>query len=133
MIDFYSWPPYLRIAFLLAPFVTGLSGVALGIYIAYSRDFPNMLTALSNSNWPKRTHLVLGSQDFISRCYLVSSTGGALLFPDRSIRKGLLDREDMRNFPPALRYRLLISTWMVIAGAAWLGLTLALLKLSGVN
>ena len=39
----------------------------------------------------------------------------------------------MRNFLPALRRRLLISIWMVIVGMAWLGLMLALLKLSGVN
>ena len=118
---------------MLSPFLVSLSGIALGIYIACSRDFKGILVALSNSELPKRTSLILGSQDLISRCYLVSSIGGALLLPDRSIRRGLLDREDMRNFLPALRRRLLISIWMVIVGMAWLGLMLALLKLSGVN
>ena len=33
MIDFYSWHPYGRIAFLLAPFVIGLPGVVVHAYI----------------------------------------------------------------------------------------------------
>lgn len=127
------WNSWWAFSFMLSPFLVSLSGIALGIYIACSRDFKGILTALSNSELPKRTSLILGSQDLISHCYLVSSIGGALLLPDRSIRRGLLDREDMRNFLPALRRRLLISTWMVIVGMAWLGLMLALLKLSGVN
>ncbi|KES25111.1 MULTISPECIES: hypothetical protein [Pseudomonas] len=127
------WNSWWAFSFMLSPFLVSLSGMALGIYIACSRDFKGILVALSNSELPKRTSLILGSQDLISRCHLVSSIGGALLLPDRSIRRGLLDREDMRNFPPALRRRLLISTWMVIVGMAWLGLMLALLKLSGVN
>jgi len=127
------WNSWWAFSFMLSPFLVSLSGIALGIYIACSRDFKGILVALSNSELPKRTSLILGSQDLISRCYLVSSIGGALLLPDRSIRRGLLDREDMRNFLPALRRRLLISIWMVIVGMAWLGLMLALLKLSGVN
>ena len=127
------WNSWWAFSFMLSPFLVSLSGMALGIYIACSRDFKGILVALSNSELPKRTSLILGSQDLISRCYLVSSIGGALLLPDRSIRRGLLDREDMRNFLPALRRRLLISIWMVIVGMAWLGLMLALLKLSGVN
>ncbi|ANI16364.1 hypothetical protein A9C11_21375 [Pseudomonas citronellolis] len=127
------WNSWWAFSFMLSPFLVSLSGIALGIYIACSRDFKGILVALSNSEQPKRTSLILGSQDLISRCYLVSSIGGALLLPDRSIRRGLLDREDMRNFLPALRRRLLISIWMVIVGMAWLGLMLALLKLSGVN
>jgi len=127
------WNSWWAFSFMLSPFLVSLSGIALGIYIACSRDFKGILVAFSNSELPKRTSLILGSQDLISRCYLVNSIGGALLLLDRSIRRGLLDREDMRNFPPALRRRLLISTWMVIVGMAWLGLMLTLLKLSGVN
>ena len=130
---FDTWPLDLQIAFLLAPFVISLSGVAIGVYIANSRHFENMLSALPNSSWLRYQRSILGTTSFGSRCYLVSAIGGALFFSKFNVRKGVLDAEDVRKFPRNLRRLLIVTTWLVFVGMAWLLLLIAILKLSGVK
>lgn len=130
MIDFYSLNPYVRITLLLAPFVIGLSGVAVVVYIACSRHFDTMLSAFPKSTWTKQQY-VLGTTSLASRFYLVGSLSGALLFPQYLIRKGVLDTEDVSNFPPSLRRLMSLSIWLAFIGMAWLFLMVGLLKLAG--
>lgn len=128
MTDF--WDSWWAFAFMLTPFVIGLSGVAIGIFIACSRHFDTMLSALPNSAWAKQQH-ILGTKNFSSRCYLVSTLSGALLLSDFNIRKGVLDANDVSNFPPPLRRLMTLSTKLACVGMAWLCLAVGLLKLSG--
>ncbi|WP_217475326.1 hypothetical protein [Stutzerimonas stutzeri] len=130
--DIDTWHPGLAFAFLLAPFVIGLSGVAIGVYIACSRHFDTMLSSFSNSAWAKQQD-ILGTTSPASRFYLVGTLSGALLFPQYLVRKGVLDAGDVKNFPPSLRRLMTVSTWLGFVGMAWLFLSIGLLKLSGVN
>ncbi|EXF45391.1 hypothetical protein BAY1663_02160 [Pseudomonas sp. BAY1663] len=129
---FETWPLDLQIAFLLAPFVIALSGVAIGVFIACSRHFDTMLLALSNSAWARQQD-ILGTTSLASRFYLVGTLSGALFFSAFNVRKGVLDADDVRNFPPSLRRLMAVSTWLGFVGMAWLFLSIGLLKLSGVN
>ena len=128
MTDF--WNSWWAFAFMLTPFVIGLSGVAIGVYIACSRHFNIMLSALPNSAWAKQQH-ILGTRNLTSRFYLVGSLSGALLLSDFNIRKGVLDADDVSNFPPPLRRLMTLSTKLACIGMAWLCLAVGLLKLTG--
>ncbi|WP_051231399.1 hypothetical protein [Stutzerimonas azotifigens] len=126
---FESWPLELQIACLLAPFVISLPGVAIGVYIACSRHFDTMLSAFPNSAWARQQD-ILGTTSLASRCYLVSSLSGALLFSQYLVRKGTLDADDVRNFPRSLRRLMALSSWLAVIGMAWLFLLVGLIKLS---
>lgn len=129
-IWFETWPLDLQIAFLLAPFVIGLSGVAIGVFIASSRHFEIMLSALPNSAWAMQKNIV-GTTSLASRCYLVSTLSGALLFSEFNVRKGVLNANDVSNFPSSLRRLMTLSTTLAFVGMAWLCLAVGLIKLTG--
>lgn len=129
---FETWPLGLQIAFLLAPFVIALSGVAVGVFIACSRHFDTMLSAFSKSAWARQQD-ILGATSLASRCYLVSTLSGTLLFAQYLVRKGVIDADDVSNFPPSLRRLMLVSAWLAFIGMVWLFLAVGLLKLSGVE
>ncbi|MGN5581693.1 hypothetical protein VF687_07615 [Stutzerimonas sp. Brlt_13] len=124
------WNSWWAFAFMLAPFVVGLSGVAIGVFIACSRHFDTMLSALPNSAWAKQQHIV-GTTSFTSRCYLVATLSGALLLSEFNVRKGVLDANDVSNFPCSLRRLMTLSTKLACVGMAWLCLAVGLLKLTG--
>ena len=128
--DIDTWNPGLAFIFLLAPFVIGLSGVSIGIYIACSRHFDTMLSALPNSAWARQWQIV-GTTSLASRCYLVSTLSGALLLSEFNVRKGVLDANDVSNFPPSLRRIMTLSTKLAFVGIAWLSLAFALIKHAG--
>ncbi|MFK8329137.1 hypothetical protein M2D63_003820 [Pseudomonas sp. BJa5] len=130
MIDINTWPPSIAIAFGLAPFIIGLSGVAIDTYTARSRDFDLIIASLPNSVWLKMQIPFWGTTRLKSRCYLLTTIAGAMLYPKLSVRLGMMDAEDLRNFPPRLRRRMLIASWLLITAAVWLAIGLALIKLS---
>ncbi|MGF6590967.1 hypothetical protein [Pseudomonas sp. 2835] len=130
MIDINTWPPSIAIAFGFAPFVILLSGVAMETYIARSRDFDLIIASLPNSLWLKQQIPFWGTTRLKSRCYLLSTICGAMLYPKLCIRLGMMDAEDLRNFPPRLRRRLLIASWLIIIGSAWMFIGVGLIKLS---
>ncbi|UVL60839.1 hypothetical protein LOY54_22895 [Pseudomonas sp. B21-032] len=115
MIDINTWPPSVAIAFGFAPFVILLFGVAMETYIARSRDFDLVIASLPNSLWLKQQIPFWGTTRLKSRCYLLSTICGAMLYPKLCIRLRMMDAEDLRNFPPRLRRRLLIASWLIIS------------------
>ncbi|WP_038998769.1 MULTISPECIES: hypothetical protein [Pseudomonas] len=101
MIDINTWPPSVAIAFGFAPFVISLSGVAMETYIARSRDFDLIIASLPNSLWLKQQIPFWGTTRLKSRCYLLSTICGAMLYPKLCIRLGMMDAEDLRTFSAA--------------------------------
>ncbi len=73
MTDF--WNSWWAFAFMLTPFVIGLSGVAIGVYIACSRHFNIMLSALPNSAWVSLATF----NSSIGRIYLAEGEEGPTL------------------------------------------------------
>ncbi|WP_128323813.1 hypothetical protein [Pseudomonas alkylphenolica] len=130
MIDINTWPPIIVIPFGLAPFVIVLSGIALNAYTARSRDFDLIIASLPNSLWLKQQIPFWGTSSLKSRCYLLSSISGAMLYPKFCIRLGMMDAEDLRNFPQRLRRRIQLICWLVMIGSAWFAIGLALIQLS---
>ncbi|ROL71689.1 hypothetical protein [Pseudomonas vranovensis] len=99
-------------------------------YIARSRDFDLVIASLPNSLWLKQQIPFWGTTRLRSRCYLLSTICGAMLYPKLCIRLGMMDAEDLRNFPPRLRRRLLIASWLIIIGSVWMFIGVGLIKLS---
>ncbi|UVM55118.1 hypothetical protein LOY37_22670 [Pseudomonas sp. B21-012] len=124
------WDSWWAFAFMLTPFVMGIAGVAMETYIARSRDFDLVIASLPNSLWLKQQIPFWGTTRLKSRCYLLSTICGAMLYPKLCIRLGMMDAEDLRNFPPRLRRRLLIASWLIIIGSAWMFIGVGLIKLS---
>ncbi|MFK0085870.1 hypothetical protein ACIQUS_01090 [Pseudomonas sp. NPDC090755] len=126
---FHSWHPGLSFAFLFTPFVIGMSGVAISCHIACSRNFSIMLAALPNCPWLLQQIPIWGVTSLKSRYYLVNTICAAMLYPPFGIRRGLLNADEVRNFPPGLKRRMVISAWLVIIGSAWLFLGVGLITL----
>ncbi|MGH8383022.1 hypothetical protein [Pseudomonas sp.] len=124
------WSTWWAFTFMLAPFVIGLAGVVMETYLARSRDFDIIIASLPNSVWLKLQIPFWGTTRLKSRCYLLSTICGAMLYPKLSVRLGMMDAEDLRNFPPRLRRRMLIASWLLIIAAVWLAIGLVLIKLS---
>lgn len=132
--DFYfSWHPGFRFAFLFVPFVIVMFGVAMETYIARSRNFDIIIASLPNSLWLKMQLPYWGTTRLKSRCYLLSTICGAMLYPKLCIRMGMMDAEDLGNFPQKLRRLLLVSSWMMISGCVWLALGFAYIKLFSIR
>jgi hypothetical protein len=73
----------------------------------------------------------LGTRNITSRCYLVGTLSGALLLSEFNVSKGVLDANDLSNFPGSLRRLMTLSTKLACVGMAWLCLAVGLLKLTG--
>lgn len=123
------WSSWWAFAFMLAPFVIAMSGVAMNTYMACSRDFDLIIASLPNTGLKQRMPF-WGATDFRSRWYLLAGIAGVMIYPKLSIRFGAVDAEDLRNFPPRLRRRLLVTAWLVNIGSIWLAIGVALIKLS---
>ncbi|MEG1251465.1 MAG: hypothetical protein RSE37_22720, partial [Citrobacter sp.] len=116
MIDINSWPPIIVIPFALLPFVITFSGIVMEVWMARSRDFDLIIASQPNSVWLQQQVLFWGTTRLKSRCFVLSTFSGAVLYPKLCVRLGMVDAEDLRNFPPRLRRRLLISSWLIIIG-----------------
>ncbi|WP_449433754.1 hypothetical protein [Pseudomonas putida] len=119
MIDFANWTAAWKLVFLISPFVIGLSGVALIVRIALTREFDVVMSAITNNPYLERMKQFWGVESLRSRCLLVSAVSSLVTFPGPQLRRGWLCHEEVRNFPADLKRRLNISLWLVIIGSLW--------------
>lgn len=89
-----------------------------------------MIAALPNSVWPREQIIKMGMIVLTSRLNLVIGVGSFLLFPQFNVRRGVLDADDVRNFPPYLQRWLVVSVWLVLIAFTWLMVGYGLLELS---
>lgn len=129
MIEFSSWSPILRIVILVCPMLIILSGLTLSFYIACSRDFYIVLSAIKTSPWIEQQKKYMGVSSVRSRWILVCNICGLLVLPGPHLRRGLLSIEELRAFPAGLRKRMLASLWLTIVGSIWILIVAAIIKL----
>ncbi|MCO7517707.1 hypothetical protein NJF44_21655 [Pseudomonas guariconensis] len=130
MIDFNGWPLPVQLVFLIGPLATGLLGVAIKLQVACTHEFHIMLGVIKSSPWLEQQKRSWGTSSVRSRWMLVCCVCGLLLFAGLHIRKGLLDADELRHFPAKLKRKLLISSWLTVAGSAWMVTSFILVKLS---
>ncbi|MNH11495.1 hypothetical protein D3C79_710090 [compost metagenome] len=109
-----------RLFLLASPFCLGLIGLSLDLYIACSRDFKVMTSALQRSDCLPFAKGLCGQQGLKSRVLIVSAISSELMFPNARIRRGSLDAQDYLEFPKGLRTRMVIAAWFNIVGFTWL-------------
>lgn len=129
MIEFSSWSPMFRIVILVCPTIIVLSGLALSFYIACSRDFFIVLSAIKSSPWLEQQKNYMGVSSVRSRWMLVCNMCGLLLLPGPHIRRGLQSIEELRAFPAGLKKRMLTSLWLTIVGCVWILIVVAIIKI----
>lgn len=129
---FETWPLDLQIVFLIAPFVIGLSGLAVQAYVTH-RYYDQIIAAFPNSLGVKNYQRLWAGFAFVSRFMQVGSTGGFLLWPKIHIRQGTLDPVEVRNFPPDIKRLMSVSLCLLSVGFAWLLIAVALLKFGSIE
>ncbi|CAM4127277.1 hypothetical protein ABE525_25280 [Pseudomonas wadenswilerensis] len=130
MINIESWPLGIKIIFGLSPFLVGLTGLMMSAYIACSRDFLVLISAIQSNPWFESQKRSQGTSSFTSRWNLVYSAAGVLICPHLHIRRGLLDAEEFRRFPLPLKRRMLWSVWLTVIGFVWLMIGAGLVQAS---
>ncbi|UVJ45118.1 hypothetical protein NVV94_05920 [Pseudomonas sp. LS1212] len=129
MFDFYSWHPGVGFFFMAAPFAIGLIGQAITVYMVY-RDLDEMKAAFPNSILIQNQMNMWAGSGFVARYMQVNVITGAVLLSGFWLRRGELDPDEVRNFPPHLKPRMIWSSWFLGVGLAWLFLAVGLVKLS---
>lgn len=129
MIDINCWPLKLQIAFLLAPFIVGLSG---GIALAYTtaRHYEQIMAAFPSSPGVQNFQRGFAGYSFRSRCMQVAVTAGFVFWPKKFIRRSELCPDEVHNFPREIKRLMIISIAQLWIAMAWLALLAGLLKLS---
>ncbi|MCY1174702.1 hypothetical protein D3C76_437450 [compost metagenome] len=124
---FETWSLDLQIFFLAAPFAIGLVGQAITIYMVY-RDLDEMKAAFPKSTLIQNQMINWAGSSFKARYMQLNLITGAVLLSGFWLRRGELDPDEVKNFPPHLKPRMIWSSWFLGIGLAWLFLAVGLLK-----
>ena len=122
-----SWNAWLEIWLLASPFLFGLTGLALSLYLTH-RHMDAIKEALKNSRYIYLWGDSLGKRGLIWSLLEMSQIAGMILMPKLHIRHGKLDPVDFENFPPYLKRLLTIVTTMILTAVIWLAAISILLK-----
>ena len=132
MIDINSWPLYVQLAFGLGPFVIGFSGGGILVFTTL-RHYDRIVSSFPNSRGVQNVLRIFANYGFHPRSMQVAAIAGIVLFPRMCTRRGELEPEEVRNFPPEIKRLMVIFTTLLGVGLAWVALAVVLLKLSGGN
>ncbi|CAM4126307.1 MULTISPECIES: hypothetical protein [Pseudomonas] len=124
-----TWMPGVQLVFLSTPFLLMLSAMAMNACVALSRDFDLLIEAIQGNPWFERQKNLWGTASFKSRCYLVWSACGVVIWPKLHVRRGHLDADKMDNLPRGLRRRMIIAIWLGFTGFALMFLAIGAYKL----
>ncbi|MNE00994.1 hypothetical protein D3C80_934200 [compost metagenome] len=119
MIDFESWPPLLKLAFLIGPFAIGISGLAINVQIAMSRDYKVALSAITSNPYLEQMKPVWGGGNLRSRCLLLSTVSALVAFPRLHLYMGWLDEQELKDFPTYLKRKMIIALWLIFIALLW--------------
>jgi len=119
MIDFEYWPPLLKLAFLIGPFFIGISGLAVNVQIAMSRDYKIALSAITSNPYLEQMKPVWGGGNLRSRCLLLSTVSALVAFPKLHLYMGWLDEQELRDFPAYLKRKMIIALWLIFIALLW--------------
>nr|WP_314614730.1 hypothetical protein [uncultured Pseudomonas sp.] len=130
MINLDAWPMVIKLPFLIFPLVIALSGAVMNACITLGRDYEVVCSSVTTNSYIESLKNTWGSSSFKWRYFLVGAIGGLVTFPQFVLRRGQLNADELRAFPPNLKRRLAISSWLIIIGFGWMVIAALLLKLS---
>ena len=131
-MDINTWPIAVKLLFVILPFVISMSGLAISAYIALTRHYQVVCSSVKSNSYIECLKVTWGGSYFKWRLMLVCAIGGLVTFPWFVLRRGQVDAEELKRFPPKLKRWLAVSTWLAIIGFAWMMFAGLLIKISKV-
>ncbi|MBC3485798.1 hypothetical protein HU750_08950 [Pseudomonas sp. SWRI50] len=131
-MDINTWPIAVKLSFVIMPFVISMSGFAMSAYIALTRHYQVVCSSVTSNSYIECLKVTWGGSCFKWRLMLVCAIGGLVTFPWFVLRRGQVDAEELKKFPPKLKRWLAVSTWLAIIGFAWMVFAGLVIKISKV-
>ncbi|MBF8675135.1 hypothetical protein IRZ53_10605 [Pseudomonas fulva] len=109
-----------QLLFLATPFALGLTGLAMDLRIAGSKEYNVMIGALQRSACLPFIVTLWGEKTLRARMLVTFMVAGIIKYPKSSIRRGMLDAQDYEQFPSSMKKRIVISSWLNTVAFSWL-------------
>ncbi|MFA7892741.1 hypothetical protein [Pseudomonas putida] len=109
-----------QLLFLATPFILGLTGLAMDLRIAGSKEYNVMIGALQRSACLPFIVSLWGEKTLRARMLVTFMVTGIIKYPKSSIRRGMLDAQDYEQFPSSMKKRIVISSWLNTVAFSWL-------------
>ena len=100
MIGLDFWRSWWAIIFIGGPLIVGFVFILNSLYI--SRHLPVILKALENSRYVATYLRLTQGLGLFGRIFLINKIARMVVWPGFEIRLGLLNANDITNFPPRI-------------------------------
>ena len=130
MIDINDWPISAKLILVIGPFVIGLPGPAILACLALRKDYDIACSAIQSNPYLESMKQVWGGRRFKWRWMLICMVAGLITFPRLALYKGTLDPDELKRFPPKLKFKLVLAAWLTLLGCVWMIVAYALIRLS---
>lgn len=130
MIDINDWPISAKLILVIGPFVIGLPGPAILAYLVLRKDYDIACSAIQSNPYLESMKQVWGRRRFRWRWMLICMVAGLITFPRLALHRGALDPDELKRFPPKLKFKLALAAWLTLLGCVWMIVAYALIWLS---
>ncbi|MFV3337835.1 hypothetical protein ACNFB1_11705 [Pseudomonas sp. NY15349] len=130
MIDINDWPISAKLILVIGPFVIGLPGPAILAYLVLRKDYDIACSAIQSNPYLESMKQVWGRRRFRWRWMLICMVAGLITFPRLALHRGSLDPDELKRFPPKLKFKLALAAWLTLLGCVWMIVAYALIWLS---
>ncbi|MFG0532314.1 hypothetical protein ACF8FB_18590 [Pseudomonas sp. yb_2] len=129
-MDVNDWPILAKLLLVLGPFVIGLPGPAILAFLVLRKDYDVACSAIQSNPYLESMKQACDGRRFKWRWMLMCMVAGLITFPQLALHRGKLDPEELRRFPPRLKFKLVLSAWLTLFGCVWMIVAYALVGLS---
>ncbi|WP_284368778.1 hypothetical protein [Pseudomonas putida] len=130
MIDINDWPTSAKIILVLGPFVIGLPGPAILAFLVLRKDYDVACSAIQSNPYLESMKQAWGGRPFKWRWMLMCMVAGLITFPGLALHRGKLDPDELKRFPPKLKFKLALAAWLTVLGCIWMIVAYTLVELS---
>lgn len=116
---FDDWPFLLQITFFLTPFAIGVVGKLITLFMV-RHDLETLLSVFPKSIYMKRHTIIWKGSGFLSRYMQLNTICGAILMPRYYLSRGELEHEELLNVPQNIKFRALLSSWLLGISLTWI-------------
>ena len=121
MISEDFWNSWVGIWLVAGPFLLGIASIVYSLYLSH-RHLSSIKDALKNSRYVYLWGPSLGKRGLVWSLLEIAKITGMIMMPRAYIQLGDLDSDDIKNFPPYLKFLLKIDFLMLVSGVVWLAI-----------
>lgn len=121
MISEEFWNSWVGIWLVAGPFLLGIASIVYSLYLSH-RHLSSIKDALKNSRYVYLWGPSLGKRGLVWSLLEIAKITGMIMMPRAYIQLGDLDSDDIKNFPPYLKFLLKIDFLMLVSGVVWLAI-----------